>query len=157
MISTPVGSQRSPCRSRSRIVLLPSVLKYSPSSTCVPSDSKTSETFSFCGTPSFSLPKSKGWAEGWTSHGVWRCDNASASVCEHIYTCRYALYVLLSVVWVSMHVRMPRVLFVLCNRINGVVANNAGVSSNERTTLCLREMLREMCATRATLSKELSR
>lgn len=39
-------------------MLLPNVLKYSPSSTCVPSDSNTNETFSFCGTPSFSLPKS---------------------------------------------------------------------------------------------------
>lgn len=57
MMSTPVGHQRSPCLSNNRIVLFARVLKYSPSSTCVPSDSNTTDTFSLCGTPSFSLPK----------------------------------------------------------------------------------------------------
>lgn len=56
--STPVGYQRSPGRSRSSTVLLGSVLKYSPSSTCVPSDSSTSRTGSEAGTPSFSRPVS---------------------------------------------------------------------------------------------------
>lgn len=60
MMSTPVGHQRSPCLSNNRIVLFARVLKYSPSSTCVPSDSNTTDTFSLCGTPSFSLPKI-GW------------------------------------------------------------------------------------------------
>ncbi|KAL0122900.1 hypothetical protein PUN28_007526 [Cardiocondyla obscurior] len=78
-MSTPVGHQRSPCRNKSRIVLFPRVLKYSPSSTCVPSDSKTSETFSFCGTPSFSLPENKGWPRVGMSDGVQVANNGSAS------------------------------------------------------------------------------
>jgi hypothetical protein len=59
MTSTPLGYQRSPCRSNSRIVLLGRVRKYSPSSTCVPSDSNTKRTGSPASTPSFSFPASQ--------------------------------------------------------------------------------------------------
>lgn len=60
MTSTPVGYQRSPWRSKRMTVLLGSVRKYSPSSTCVPSDSSTSLTGSLAGTFSFSFPATLG-------------------------------------------------------------------------------------------------
>lgn len=56
MTSTPVGYQRSPGLNSSSTVLFGSVRKYSPSSTCVPSDSSTRRTGSEAGTPSFSRP-----------------------------------------------------------------------------------------------------
>uniref|UniRef100_A0A8D8RH67 Uncharacterized protein n=1 Tax=Cacopsylla melanoneura TaxID=428564 RepID=A0A8D8RH67_9HEMI len=55
--STPTGYQRSPWRSIRITVLFGSVRKYSPSSTCVPSDSRTNRTGSLAGIPSFSLPR----------------------------------------------------------------------------------------------------
>jgi hypothetical protein len=57
MTSTPVGYQRSPCLKSNNIVLLANVRKYSPSSTCVPSLSRTKRTGSEAGTPSLSFPK----------------------------------------------------------------------------------------------------
>lgn len=56
MTSTPAGCQRSPGLSSSSTELLGRVRKYSPSSTCVPSDSSSSRTGSPGGTFSFSLP-----------------------------------------------------------------------------------------------------
>lgn len=57
MTSTPVGYHRSPCLRSNSTVLFANVLKYSPSSTCVPSHSKTTRTGSEAETPSLSLPK----------------------------------------------------------------------------------------------------
>lgn len=57
MTSTPVGYQRSPCLKSNKIVLLANVRKYSPSSTCVPSLSRTKRTGSEAGTPSLSFPE----------------------------------------------------------------------------------------------------
>lgn len=57
--STPVGYHRSPCLRSNSTVLFANVRKYSPSSICVPSHSKTTRTGSEAGTPSLSLPESK--------------------------------------------------------------------------------------------------
>lgn len=54
--STPVGYHRSPCLKSNSTVLFASVRKYSPSSTCVPSHSNTTQTGSEAGTPSLSFP-----------------------------------------------------------------------------------------------------
>lgn len=54
--STPDGYHRSPCLKSNRTVLFANVRKYSPSSICVPSHSKTTRTGSEAGTPSLSLP-----------------------------------------------------------------------------------------------------
>lgn len=54
--STPVGYHRSPCLRSNSTVLFANVRKYSPSSICVPSHSKTTRTGSEAGTPSLSLP-----------------------------------------------------------------------------------------------------
>lgn len=59
MTSTPIGYHRSPCLRSNSTVLFANVLKYSPSSTCVPSHSKTSRTDSEAETPSLSLPTTK--------------------------------------------------------------------------------------------------
>lgn len=56
MTSTPAGSHLSPGLSSRRMVLAGRVLKYSASSTWVPSLSSTSLTGSPMDTPSFSLP-----------------------------------------------------------------------------------------------------
>lgn len=54
--STPVGYHRSPCLRSNSTVLFANVRKYSPSSICVPSHSRTTRTGSEAGTPSLSLP-----------------------------------------------------------------------------------------------------
>ena len=56
MTSTPVGYQRSLCLKSNKIVLFANVRKYSPSSTCVPSLSRTKRTGSEAGTPNLSFP-----------------------------------------------------------------------------------------------------
>lgn len=68
MTSTPAGCQRSPGLSSSSTELLGRVRKYSPSSTCVPSDSSSSRTGSPGGTFNFSLPATKAHAH---SHSIY--------------------------------------------------------------------------------------
>jgi len=79
-------------------------------------------------------------------------------LCVRVYACTYTRYVICARAERARTCATCRLYCVIAYCVmNGVVANNAGVSSNERTMLCPREMLREMCATRATLSKELCR